>query len=214
VGLAIKLGVVAVALLVILGVGDVVARTYAQDRTASQINQRVPGASSTVNISSFPFVGKLLATGKVDKISAHVKHAKASDFTFDQIDVVLRGVRIDRNQLVGSQHVQVSAISTGTVKASISEQSIDQALQALGQPAVVHLVQGAAELTVAGVTVRSTVTIVNNAVQLTVGHQVVNLPIPQLPVLPCVATAVVLPGQLDLSCTFHQVPTAFLKAAA
>lgn len=213
-GLAIKLGAVAVALLVILGIGDAVTRMYAQDRVASQINQRVPGSSSTVRISSFPFVGKLLATGKVDKITAHVKHVTASGFTFDQIDVTLHGVRIDRNQLIGSQHVQVNSISTGTVHADISEQAIDQALQTLGQPAVVHLVQGAAELTVAGVTVRSPVTIVNNAVQLMIGHQAVNVPVPQLPVLPCVATAVVTPGRLDLSCTFHQVPSAFLKAAA
>jgi hypothetical protein len=203
-----------VALLAVLGVGDVVARVYAEDRAASQINQRVPGASSAVHISSFPFVAKLLVTGKVDKITARVKHAHDGQFTFDQIDVALHGVRINRQQLINGQHVQVDAISTGTVTASISEQAIDQALQAIGGPAIVHLVQGAAQVTIGGVTIQSPVTIVNNAVQLTVQGQVVKVPIPQLPVLPCVATAVVTPGHLQLSCTFHQVPGAFLKAAA
>jgi hypothetical protein len=213
VGLAIKLGVVAVVLLV-LAVGDVGARVYAEDRAASQIDQRVPGASSTVHISSFPFVGKLLATGKVDKITARVKHASAGQVTFDQIDVTLRGVRIDRGQLINSRHLQVDAISTGTVNGVISEQAIDQALQAIGGPVVVHLVQGAAQVTIAGVTIRSPVAIVNNALQLTVGSEVVKVAIPQLPVLPCVATAVVTAGHLTVSCTFHQVPSAFLKAGA
>jgi hypothetical protein len=214
VGLPIKLAIAAALLLAVLGVGDVGARIYAQDRASHQIDQRVPGASSSVSISSFPFVAKLLMSGKVDKITAQVKHANAGQFTFDRIDVTLSGVRLNRDQLVNGQHVQVDGISVGNVRADLSELSVNKALQALGQPVVVHLVQGAADVTVSGVTVPSQLALVNNQLQIRVAGELVTVPIPRLPVLPCAATVAVIPGHLLVSCTFHQVPSAFLRLAA
>jgi hypothetical protein len=214
VGLPIKLGIAAVVLLALLGVADIGARVYAQDRVAHQIDQRVPGASSSVSISSFPFVAKLLMSGKVDKITARVNHANAGQFTFDRVDVALNGVRLNRNQLFNGQHVQVDGISVGTVKADLSEGAVNQALQAVREPAVVHLVQGAADVTVAGVTVPSQLALVNNQLQIRVAGQLVTVPIPKLPVLPCAATVAVVPGHLLVSCTFHQAPSAFLRVAA
>jgi hypothetical protein len=209
VGFLLKVGVVAVILLVLLGIADVGARIYAQGRAETQIGHRVPGSRSSVHISSFPFVGKLAATGKVDKITARVKHASAGIFSFDEVDVVLKGVRINRNQLL-SGHVEVDSINIGTVKADMSEQAVDQAL---GGRATVHLAPGGAQVTIAGVTVTAPVALVNSALQLTVAGQAISIPIPKLPLLPCVATVAVVRNYLEVSCTFHQVPTAFLSTS-
>jgi hypothetical protein len=38
--------------------------------------------------------------------------------------------------------------------------------------------------------------------------------VPKLPVLPCAARAVFVPGHMELTCTFHEVPSALLATAA
>jgi hypothetical protein len=64
--------VVLVLLAVILAVGDVVAKDGVQSAIASRIEDRDPGSHATVTISSFPFVGRLAASGAVPSLDAVV----------------------------------------------------------------------------------------------------------------------------------------------
>ena len=96
---------------------------------------------------------------------------------------------------------------TGTVTAQMSQADLDRWL---GVP--VTLGAGTASVTVAGLTVTATVTIHDGVVQLDAAGVPVSVPVPTLPVLPCLAQATVVPGHLDLSCTFQQIPAA-LKSA-
>ena len=105
-GWAVKLAIVVLVLLVLLGAADVGTRLYAQRQVAHQIDTRVAGASSSVHISSFPFLGNLALSGKIDKVSAKVKHVTEEGFSFDEVDMTLTGVKLDRHQLVTGQPVR------------------------------------------------------------------------------------------------------------
>jgi hypothetical protein len=200
-----------VALLVVvalLAVGDFAARRYAEDRIQHQIDSRQAGAVSSVTISSFPFVPRLLILGKVDKVTAHVRNVSVGSFALDRVDLTVTGVKLDRGQLVHGK-VVVTGIRTGTVSALLSEQEVDNVLHV-----PVSFGDGSVHLTVGGVTLSATISVVGNELRLgAVGHDV-SVPIPELPVLPCVAGVSVQRGFLVLSCTFHQVPAALAQAAA
>jgi hypothetical protein len=195
------------SLAVLLGVGDVIARRYAENRIEEQIDNRDAGATSSVHISSFPFVARLLIFGRVEKISAHVRHVNVDSFTLDQVDLTVTGVKLDRNQLF-HRNVVVKSIRTGTVAAVLSEQTVDQVLHL-----PVTFGDGAVHLSVAGVTVGVSVAVADNELRLSAAGQELTIPIPELPILPCVAGVTVEPGRLILSCTFHRVPTALLQQA-
>jgi hypothetical protein len=206
-----KLIVAVVVLAVVAGllaVGDVAARRYAESRIEQQIDHRDAGASSSVHISSFPFVPRLLLFGRVEKITAHVKHVSVSSLTLDQVDLTVTGVKLDRNQLF-HRNVVVKSIRTGTVSAVLTEQAVEDVLHL-----PVTFGDGSVQLTVGGVTLGVSVAVVDNQLRLSAAGQELTVPIPVLPVLPCVAGVTVEPGRLILSCTFHQVPTALLQAAA
>jgi hypothetical protein len=201
-------GVVVLAVLaVLLGIGDVVARRYAEDRIEQQIDHRDAGATSSVHISSFPFVARLLLFGRVEKISAHVRHVSVDRLTLDQVDLTVTGVKLDRNQLF-HRNVVVKSIRTGTVAAVLSEQAVDQVLHL-----PITFGDGAVQLSVGGVTVGVSVAVADNQLRLSAAGHELTIPIPELPVLPCVAGVTVEPGRLVLTCTFHQVPTALLQEA-
>jgi hypothetical protein len=198
---------VAVVLVVLLAAGDVAARRYAETRVEQQINEREPGSASSVHISSFPFVARLALFGRVEKISAHVSHVNVGSFVLDKVDLTVTGVRLDRSQLV-HHTAAVKGIRTGTVRAVMSEQTVDQVLHL-----PVTFGDGSVQLSAGGVTLSATVTVVDNQLRLSAAGRDLSVPIPPLPVLPCVADAAVEPGRLVLSCSFHQVPAALLHAA-
>jgi hypothetical protein len=192
----------------LLAIGDVAARRYAENRIEQQIDHRDAGATSSVHISSFPFVPRLLLFGRVEKITAHVKHVSVASLTLDQVDLTVTGVKLDRSQLF-HRNVMVKSIRTGTVSAVLSEQAVEQ---------VLHLPltfgDGSVQLSIGGVTLGVSVAVVDNQLRLSAAGRELTIPIPELPVLPCVAGVTVEPGRLVLSCTFHQVPTALLQEAA
>ncbi len=199
--------VVLVVVVALLALGDVTAQHYAERRIQQQIDRRQPGATSTVHISSFPFVPRLAILGRVDKVTARVHGVSVDNLTLDEVNLVVTGVKLDRGQLVHGK-VVVTGIRTGTVRAVLSEQTVDQ---------LVHLPitfgDGGVHLAVGGVTLGVSVSVAGNQLHLGAAGRQLSIPIPVLPVLPCVAGVAVEPGQLVLSCTFHQVPAALIQAA-
>lgn len=205
-----KLSIAFVVLVAILSVGDVSSRVYAQNQLQSRVDANVPDANAKVHISGFPFLGKLVFSGKVDKITAHLEHATEGLFTFDGIDLSVSGVKLSRSQLFRDRRVRVQSISSGTVKATMSQAAFDRLIG--GLPVV--LGDGTLQLRMGGSTVTARVSIVNNQLRLQGPALPSVIPIPKLPVLPCAASVTVVPGRLIMACTFHEVPSALLQAGA
>jgi hypothetical protein len=197
-----------VILVLLLGAGDVTARVLTQRQLEHRIETNVPGASAKVTISSFPFLGRLAASGTVGKIRARVTHVASGAFSFDAITMTVTGVRFNRNQLFQGR-VKLDKIDSGTVTADLSESELDRALG--GIP--VKLGQGSVALTVAGARVTAQVSVVNNQLRLQSGGVPVTVDIPKLPVLPCVGSVVVTPQHVELGCTFKQIPSVLLDVS-
>ena len=196
-------------LIVLAAAGDIGARIYAQNQLKQRIDANVPEAGATAHISGFPFLGKLLLFGKVDKIKAHVERASQGRFTFDGIDLSVSGVKLNRTVLLRDRKVRLESISSGTVKADMSQADFDRLV---GVP--VTFGDGVVELTEAGATVTVRVAVVNNQLVLEDHVVPVPIPVPRMSVLPCAANVVIKPGHLVISCTFHEIPTAFVQAVA
>jgi len=192
--------------------GDVEARHYAEHQVAHVIVTHERGATAKVRIKSFPFVGRLAVSRQVQQITADVQNVPvataAGNFTLDEVDLTLKGVKVDLGPLVAGSNGAVKSIRSGSVRAVMSEQALDGLVKL-----PVTLGSGTAQVTVAGVTVSGSATVANNVLRLVAGTTVVNVTLPAIPVLPCVPNAEIVPGQLILACTFNTVPAAFMKAA-
>jgi hypothetical protein len=199
-----KVLVLLVLLLAVVSVGDVETRIFAQRQLEHRIDSNVHSAGAHVNISSFPFVGRLALNGTVPKIKAHVPNVVSGLFSFDFIDVTVNGVHVDRSVLFNSRQVKLQRIDGGTVVADMTEAAVDKVLGG----AIVTLGNGVAQIK--GVSAQ--VSIVNG--HLRVAGLPLNVTLPTLPLIPCGLNAVVTPGHLRLSCAFKQVPSALLTTGA
>jgi hypothetical protein len=203
-----KIVVLLVILVGVLTIGDVEVRIYAEHQFAHRIDANVAGAKSSVSISSFPFVGRLAASGTVRRIRARVAGVTYGRFTFESVEVDVSGVRLDRTALLEHQRIQVLGIDKGTVKAEMTEAAVDAAFG--GVP--VKLDNGGIELTLNGAHVASRLSIVDNQLRLGLAG-LPAVPVPKLSVLPCVTDAVVTTGHLQLTCTLNGIPPALVGAA-
>jgi hypothetical protein len=197
------IGVLVVVAIIVVGlmVGDTYARHKAQTAAAQHIEATLPGSDATVSISSFPFLGRLAVGGTVPKLTADLNQVTEAGFTFDDIEVVVHDLKFDTSRLWHGR-AELDSISSGTVTAELTQASIDQAT---GLPVTL----GSGTVGVAGIQVPATVAVVDNKVTLTVPLIApITFTIPQLSILPCVGSAVIQTGGLELSCGFTHVPSA------
>ena len=199
-----KLLTAAVIVIILLVAGDVAARVYTEHQLEQRINRSVAGAEAKVKISGFPFVGKLAAQGRADRITAHLVHAGEGAFVLDRVDIAVIGATVDRGQFLQHRRLVIDRIDTGTVVADMSQADFDRLV---GVP--VTFDDGAAHATIAGVKVTARVSIVNNRLLVSAIGLPGSIPVPAIPVLPCSADVKIVPGHLIASCTFHQIPPAF-----
>jgi len=184
-----------------LVVGDIFARIKVQQLIAQRIEHQVPGSHATVKISSFPFVGHLLVSGSVSKVSAHVTGVTEGGFTFAAVDVDVTDLALDRTKLLQGK-VQVSKVTDVVVQATMDQAALDRVV---GQPVV--LGQGTVGL--ASTVVAASVSVSGNVIHIGPNPGGVSVTVPALSLLPCVSGAVVSPGQMVISCTTTTVPPAF-----
>jgi hypothetical protein len=196
-GVLVVVAVIAVALLI----GDTFARHRAQTLAARHLESVLPGSTATVQISSFPFVGRLAVGGTVQQLTADLDQVTEAGFTFDHVAVVVHDLKFDTAQLWHGR-MALTGISSGSVTAELTQASIDRAT---GLPVTL----GAGTVGVAGLQVPATVSVADNRVTLTVPLVApITFAIPQLSVVPCVGSAAIRPGGLVLSCGFTTVPSA------
>jgi hypothetical protein len=161
----------------------------------------------SVTIHAFPWLPNLLAQGRVSKITAHANQLTQGDFVLSGVDVTVTGVRVDRHLLLGKHQLNIVSINSGTVTADMTQANLDQLV---GQP--VTLGSGTAQVTVEGVTVNGTISVDNGVLKFSAHGLPISVPIPSLPLLPCLSNVTIVPGRLVGTCTFNQLPAA-LKAA-
>jgi hypothetical protein len=188
---------------VVLVIGDFVAKAYATSQLRDRAERAVRGAtSSSGSISSFPFTGRLLLAGSVPKVDVRVGPAVAGQVTFASISVDLHDVHVDRNRLINDQQVQLTGLGSGTVTAELTDVEVSRLT---GTPVAFH--PGRVTVSAAGVAVAASVQVTNGSMSFGGLRLPIQLRIPRAPLFPCDATsAVVKEGAVDLSCTVHDVP--------
>ena len=207
-----KLVLVFVVLALVLAAADVAAKKAAEGQIAKKAaSSSGPDATGSASISSFPFVGRLLAAGSVPDIDVRVNRAVAGGITLAWVEVDLRGVHLDKQRFLSDRKAEITRISSGTLTVALDS----AAMSAIAKTSV-QVANGQIEITIAGRTVQATPSVD--------GHGELRLqidPLPSFPLrlptssmVPCSATRVqVEGGVVKLMCSFSQVPPALLRAA-
>jgi hypothetical protein len=201
-----------VGLLVVLGLllgADFAARHVAEDQIADVVHARVAAAGPTsADISSFPFVGRLLAAGHVSRLTVRQQDVNAGPLRFAVITVDLHGVRVDRGRLLRRREVELTGIDQGTVTAELTQEAASGLLGAR-----VLFARGRATANVAGIEVAVKASVEKGALVLRAdgSDRELRLPIPDVPLLPCVDRVELEAGRAVLACTVHDVPPELLR---
>ena len=199
-----KLVVVLVVLGVLLVGADFAAKAWAESKLESRARQEARGAASVdAQISSFPFLGRLLVDGSVRRVNVHLEEVASQAVTLSDVDIDLRGVRLDRDGLF-SGSVKLTGIDHGTIAVALDD-------EALGRVLKVPLSVGGGEVSiqVAGrkVPVRPAVGGNGSLVLRAQGVPGFTVPIARSRLVTCAAvTATVEGDQVRLSCEVDEVP--------
>ena len=193
-------------LVVALSVADVYVRHRVEHDTADRIEQRVPGTHAAVHISSFPFVLRLAASGAVPHLTADVTGASVGGLSFADIHLDVRDLRIQRSSLFQGD-MRISSVKVAVVNATITQAAIDKVIK-------LPVTLGAGTVGLEGVVVPVTPRIDGKTIVITVAKlPTLRVVIPALALLPCLSSASILPGALELSCTTSTIPPALASAA-
>jgi len=186
--------------------GRGVAESQLRDRVAASAR---PAGSTSARIESFPFLGRLLASGGVSRIQVSAAEVTVQGVTFARVAVDLHDVRFSRSSLVSDRKVVIDSVGRSTAMAEVTQEQLSTVL---GVP--VTLEPGRVRVRVAGQLVTATATVKDNTLRLSVaGLSVPALTVPKLPLVPCVADAVILAGRVRLTCSVDQVPAELLGQA-
>ena len=190
-------------------VADVAARGVAEDQLRQRVESRVAasgsssGAPVSAQISSFPFLGRLLLSGTISEVDVSLVDVTVRGVTFASVGVELRSVRIDRDTLVQDRRVALQSIGRGTAVVEISG---DEVSRLLGVPIVFE--EGQARVRVGGQLVSVAARVEGGALVVEAGG--LTLPPIEIPPLPlvsdCLSGTEILAGRLRLTCTLDQVP--------
>jgi len=187
-------------------VADVAARRYATTQMEKRISAAVPEAQGVHGrIRSFPFLIKLVANGSVGEVGARLDRVVSGVLIFVDLDVDLRGVVLDKSELINHRKVRVTRIDRGTVTVDVTAADLSRALgrQVSIDPSGVFVGGAAAGAQRVAVSVGS-----GRQFVLTVGGAVVRATLPSDKVLPCLPGVQFAPGRVQLSCTFTEIPPA------
>ena len=186
---------------------DVGVRTVAEDQLRDRVELAAEAAGgTTAEIESFPFLARLLLSGDLSRIRVSAADVTVEGLTFARVALDLSEVTLDRDRLLSERKVVLQDLDHGTATAEVTQ---DQLSERLG--VAVTLEDGRARVRVGGQTLTATASVTDNTLRLSVaGFSVPGLRIPRLPLLPCVADAVIQPGRVRLSCSVDQVPAELL----
>ncbi len=208
--LQVLLLVLAVAAVAAIG-ADVVLKNRAQMELASRVEARVPGTTGvSAKISSFPFVGRLLLSGRVPEVVVAAQHTTVADVSLDDIRIQVEDVEMDSAAARQGRAV-VQSIGRGSVQADLRE---DQVNPRLPRGYQVHFQDDKATVSGPLQVPAQLLATPEGALQLRVANRsLFDLPFPKTDLLPCSPKAVFISGAVRLSCTFEMVPPLLLNLA-
>ncbi|TML43788.1 MAG: DUF2993 domain-containing protein [Actinobacteria bacterium] len=197
---------VAALIAVLLVAADQGARVFAQSELRKRAGAAVPEAAAVhAKVSSFPFVGQLVVSGRVTEVALRFDGIRSSRLQLHEVALDLRGVVIDRHALIAEQRGQLNRISRGTVTVDITAAALAAAfgvdlrvVMRLGPSGLAGLASAAAEggrlvLRFAGLPAASVV-------------------IPRGDLVPCQPLVAVTSAGVRLSCTFTHIPPRLIGA--
>ena len=195
----------------LLGVADVTARTYASSKLEDRAQQEAPpGSTVSASIGGFPFVPRLLISGEVSHVGVHVKNINATVITFSTVDLDLNDVKLDKSRLISDHKVRITGIKSGTVSAVITQEALGDALHV-----PVAIADGQVGVTLLGKTVHVTPKVSASGTLSLSGPgitRVFSLAIPKTDYVPCIGDVTILAARIKLTCDIHNVPPALLDA--
>jgi hypothetical protein len=191
-----------VVIAVLLVAADVTARVVAEHELADRVAAAVPTAgTATARVRSFPFLGRLLSSGRVAQVDASVSDVTVEGLRFQSIAVDLDGVQLDRDQLVRDRRIVLQTIARGRVEARVTQEALSEVL---GVP--VDLEEGRASVTIAGRRVEAGLEVREGRLVVEVaGLSLPTIPV-EAPLLPCLGNARIVPGRVLLLCEFTEIP--------
>ena len=201
-------------LVAVLAVGalaaDVVLKNRAETELATQITQRVDETNGVqARIHSFPFVGRLLLSGKVAEVDVTAQHSGAGGVSLSDIRVRAEEVELDTDAAMDGRAV-VKSIGRGTVQAHLRQDQINSRLPKGFQ---VRLQPGAAVVSGPG-GAEAKLAVTDGKIQLRIANRtLLDLALPDTKLLPCRPTAEFVTGAVRLSCAFTDVPPLLLDLA-
>lgn len=211
-GLVKKLFVLLVVLVGVALVGDRLALSAASSNLDARARDRVRGAGTThADISSFPFIGRLLVSGSITRVRFSVDRLAAGALTFASVRADLHGVVIDRSELVHERRVRLIGVKRGTLSAELTDAEVSRALGVT----VRFQSGGAVSVASRGLQVEGRVQVSNGALAISGGRlSALTLPIPRASLMSCAARDVrVLDGRVRVSCTVDRLPTELARIA-
>lgn len=192
----------------LLLVVDQGARLVAEGQLAARAREAATDPGSVdASITSFPFIGRLLAAGSVPRVSIRVDDSRAGPVRLAAVVVEADGVELDRGAMFSGE-VRVQAIDRGLVAVELDANGLTDALKV---PVTVG--DGQVRVGVRGVGVRAEVQVKEGVLGLRVaGLSALEVAIVRTPLIPCAATSVVVAGdRVRLSCELDELPAVLRK---
>ena len=198
-----NVGIFLLVLLLVLVVLDIGTRLFVENRIEREVERSeeldISGSDATVH--SFPFLGRLVANGEVDRFTLRLDDVATGTVTLASFELDVDDVTFDRSNLMNSE-VEIDDIGTATVTATIDEET---ASEVVGLP--VTLAEGEVAVTVNGQQLAAGVDTSEEAIVLAVpSEEIPPIPIPENDYLPCAADVTVGDGEFSLSCTVEELP--------
>lgn len=188
----------------LLSIVDVAARAATETSVSHRIESDVPGAGAVVQISSFPFLVRLAASGNIPETTIDVTNAAAGPVVFDRIHLQVHDLKVGLGHLA-QRRITLESIRSADVTAEISQAS-------LSRLSPVPITIGAGTVGVAGIQIPARLSVDGNRLVVTAGAFTFPLVIPALVVLPCIGGATLVPGAVDFSCQTTSLPSALAGA--
>lgn len=195
---------------VALAVIDVTVRILVEERAAREVAEAVPEARQVdVRVSSFPFLGRVLLRGRIERVTAELREYRKGGVEVSWVQLVVDGLRIDRDVLVEDHKLVISGLDRARAEAHISAAA---ASRSLGTP-VAFVDEDRVQVIVAGTPIVVHLTLEERTVNLrSPGLSPLALRLPGRDVLPCDPRAKVESGLLVVHCSFAELPPALARA--
>lgn len=109
----------------VLLVADLVAEQRAEQTVAAAVESRVERVGSVdAAIMSFPFLGRLGATGEVSQLRLHLREVAEQGVEVEVLTVDARGIRLSRAVLLGESRVRITDVDTVTATLRVADDEV------------------------------------------------------------------------------------------